>query len=169
MKIQFAFCICSIYLYTLPFTWVRAQAVPCINCYRCRCFPAAYSNLERAGSSLQRGVSSYYSAKAPPLFLIISACPQTAGWRCGCHWQERNKGISIRNAILSWIDDILYVLKNTLKIQKELISFLHTVWGSQEGTDNVAGEGWDVRLPVRRTHWTVQKQSKYILKSVGLG
>lgn len=45
------------------------------------------------------------------------------------------------------------------------------VWSSPESPDNVAGEAWDVRLPVGRKRGTVQKErvTKYILKSGGLG
>lgn len=114
----------------------------------------------------------YYSTKPPPLpFLIIHVRPHTAGWRWACHCQGRNKGMTIIYAIFSWINNVLNILGNTLKIQNELVGFLQMVWSSPESPDNVAGEAWDVRLPVGRKRGTVQKErvTKYILKSGGLG
>lgn len=86
-------------------------------------------------------VVSYYSAKPPQLFIVIHACPHAAEWRCWSHCQGGNKGITIIYAILSWINDALYILEMTLKTQNELISFLHNVWASRESMNNMAGEG----------------------------
>lgn len=126
--------------------------------------PTVTSGLLEAGC---RGIlaGSYYSAKPPSLFLIIHACPHTAAWRWGCHCQGRNKGTTITYAIFSWINNVLNVLGNTLKIPNELISFLQSVWSSPESLDNGAGEGWDIRPPVRRN--CAERESNQIYLEIG--